>query len=297
MFKTLAITLGLLATWSVRAADPHPGAGDVKVITDVSYGPHGVRNLMDIYVPAAEAKAPRPLVVIIHGGGWAGGDKKSHAYMGDALARKGFVAASITYRFAPANRAPAQMDDAQRAVRWLRHHAKEYNLDPERVGAIGASAGGHLTSYIALAETRDNSDAELAKYSSKVQCAVDCYGPVDLVGMMKSASAPIVEGFLCKPLAGNEEAYRAASATSQVKQNPPPFLIVHGTKDVGEKRGQVPIEQSIDFAEQLKKAGGDVTLLKLEGAGHGFTGGGRNKYAVQTLEAAAEFFAKHLKKD
>jgi acetyl esterase/lipase len=186
------------------------------------------------------------------------------------------------------------MDDVQRAVRWLRKNAAQYGLDPQRFGAIGGSAGGHLASYLALTDTRDNSDAELAGYSSRVQCAVDCYGPVDLVGMMRSASAPIVQGFLGKPLEGNEQDYRQASPVSYVKNNPPPFLIMHGTKDLGTSRGQVPIEQSIEFCEKLRQAGGDATLLKVEGAGHGFPVGGSNPYGQQTLPVVIDFFTKHL---
>ena len=275
-------------------AQAQPAA--VKVIKDVSYGPHA-RNVMDLYLPQEkEGAPPRPLILCIHGGGWAGGDKRVYAWMGEAFARKGFAAASITYRFAPAATAPAQMDDVQRAVRWLRKNAKTYVIDPERFGAIGGSAGGHLAAYLGLTDTRDNSDADLAKYSSRVQCVVDCYGPVDLVGMMKSASAPIVQGFVGKPLGGNEELYRRASPVTYVAKGAPPFLIVHGTNDVGNRRGQVPIEQSIDFHEKLRQAGADSTFLKLEGAGHGFTGSGSNKYAQQTLAAAAEFFEKHLMK-
>jgi len=287
-----AICAAARASAAAPAKEPQPA--EIRIIKDIPYGPHA-RNVMDFYLPQA-GKTPRPLVICIHGGGWAGGDKRVYAWLGEALARKGFAAVSVTYRFAPTWHAPAQMDDVQRAVRWLRKNAEKYQIDPERFGAIGGSAGAHLASYLALADTRDNSDPELARYSSRVQCVVDCYGPVDLVGMMKSASAPIVEGFVGKPLEGNENAYRAASATSYVKKNPPPFLIVHGTRDLGTSRGQVPIEQSIAFQASLRHAGGDAALLKMEGAGHGFTGNGGNKYAQQTLAAAVEFLTIHLMK-
>ena len=280
----------------VLAVTALAAGAEVKVIKDVSYGLHA-RNVMDLYLPQdKEGAPPRPLIICIHGGGWAGGDKGRFGWMAEAFARKGFAAASITYRFAPAATAPAQMDDVQRAVRWLRKNAKTYGIDPERFGAIGGSAGGHLAAYLGLADTRDNSDAELAKYSSRVQCVVDCYGPVDLVEMMKSASGPIVQGFVGKPLEGNEKDYRRVSPVTYVAKGAPPFLIVHGTLDVGNRRGQVPIEQSVEFHDKLRQAGADSTLLKLEGAGHGFTGSGSYKYAQQTLAAATEFFERHLVK-
>ncbi|HPD15695.1 MAG TPA: alpha/beta hydrolase [Planctomycetota bacterium] len=281
--------------WARAAEERKPSVPGVRIIRDVPYGPHGARNLLDIYLPEG-GPAPRPLVICIHGGGWAGGDKRGYAALGELLARRGFAAVSLTYRFAPAWRAPTQMDDVQRAVRWLRKNAEEYGLDPKRFGAIGGSAGGHLASYLGLTETRDNSDAELAKYSSRVQCVVDCYGPVDLVAMMSSASAPIVQGFIGKPLAGNEEDYRRASPVTYVAKDAPPFLILHGTRDVGTSRGQVPMEQSVEFHEKLRKAGAEATLIKVEGAGHGFSFGSPDPEIQKALAATLDFFTKHLMK-
>ena len=262
---------------------------DVEILKDVAYGPDE-RHRLDLYLPKGEA--PKPLIVCVHGGGWAGGDKKRYEWMGEAFARQGFAAASVTYRFAPKTRAPGQMEDVQRAVRWLRENAERHRLDPARFGAIGGSAGGHLAAWLALAEPWDASDP----VSTRVQCVVDLYGPVDLEAMMTSASAPIVEAFLGVPLAGNEEAYRKASPHFLVKKDPPPFLVVHGTADVGTKRGQVPMEQSTAFVEKLKAMGGEARLLKLEGAPHGFSGNGGNAYSRETFAAALEFFTKQLAK-
>ena len=262
---------------------------DIDVLKDVAYGPDE-RHRMDLYRP--KGAEPRPLIVCVHGGGWAGGDKARYQWMGEAFARQGFAAASVTYRFSPKVRAPSQMEDVQRAVRWLRRNAEDLKVDPERFGAIGGSAGGHLASWLALADPIDASDST----STKVGAVVDCYGPVDLEAMMGSASAPIVEAFLGLPLAGNEETYRKMSPHFLVKKDPPPFLVVHGTADVGDKRGQVPMEQSTAFVEKLKAAGGDARVLKLEGAPHGFTVNGESRYAQETLAAALEFFARHLGK-
>lgn len=288
-----AISVGAAVT--LAAEEQKPSSPGVKVIRDVPYGPHGARNLMDLYLPEG-GPTPRPLVICIHGGGWAGGDKRGYAGLCETLAQKGFAAVSLTYRFAPTWHAPAQMEDVQRAVRWLRKNADQYGLDPKRFGAIGGSAGGHLASFLGLTEARDNSDPDLAKYSSRVQCVVDCYGPVDLVAMMRSASAPIVQGFIGKPLAGNEEDYRKASPVTYVTKDAPPFLILHGTRDVGTSRGQVPMEQSVEFHEKLVKAGAEATLIKVEGAGHGFGFGGPNPEIQKALAAVLDFFTKHLMK-
>ena len=285
------LKLAFLALLALGFQDPKPAPG-IKVVKDLAYG-SDERHRLDLYLPE-KSSGPRPVVVCIHGGGWAGGDKARYQWLGEAFAQKGFAAVSITYRFAPKFRAPAQMEDVQRAVRWLRKNAATYELDPARFGAIGGSAGGHLASWLALSDPLDTADPELKDLSCRVQAVVDCYGPVDLEAMMKSASAPIVESFLGKPLAGNEEAYRKASPHFLVRKDPPPFLIVHGTEDIGTKRGQVPMEQSTAFLEKLKAAGGDAQLLKLEGAPHGFSHSGANKHAQAMLPAALEFFGKHL---
>ena len=114
---------------------------------------------------------------------------------------------------------------------------------------------------------------------------------------MRSASAPIVEGFIGKPLAGNEEDYRKASPVNYVAKDAPPFLILHGTRDVGTSRGQVPMEQSVEFHEKLRKAGAEATLIKVEGAGHGFGFGGPNPEIQKALAATLDFFTKHLLKE
>jgi acetyl esterase/lipase len=266
----------------------------VRELRDLAYGPHGERNLLDLYLPD-ESASPRPLVVCIHGGGWAGGGKEAYEWMGRSLAGHGFAAASITYRFWPQWLCPAAMDDAQRAVRWLRRHAAQYRLDPARVGAIGGSAGAHLAAYLGLTETRDNTDPELAAYPSRVQCVVDCYGPVDFVAMMNSASAPIVEGFIGKPLTPATEAeYRQASPFHLVPRDLPPFLIVHGALDTGESMGDVPIGVSAAFHEKLRQAGGDSAFIRLETAPHGFSGDPESEHTQRMWAAAVPFLEKHL---
>ena len=267
----------------------------MKVVRDAAYGPHGERNLLDLYLPD-EISSPRPLVVCIHGGGWSGGGKEAYSWMAESLVSNGFAAACITYRFWPRWLCPAAINDAKRAVRWLRANAARLGLDSARVGAIGGSAGGHLASYLGVTGDGEESTPELAPYSGRVQCVVDCYGPVDFVRMMRSASAPIVEGFMGGPLtAATEPAYRPASPFFLVRPGLPPFLIVHGTRDDGTQPGDVPVEISTAFHEKLREAGADSTLLLLEGAPHGFSGDPASEHTQRMWQTALTFFRKHLR--
>ena len=264
----------------------------MQAILDVAYGPHGERNLLDLYLPEAFC-APAPLVVCVHGGGRKGGSRDQFRWAAEGLTQSGFAVALATYRFWPAARCPAAMDDVQRAIRVLRRHSTRFGIDPARVAGMGQSAGAHLVSYAALTDARDDSDAELAAFSSRLQCVVDCCGPVDFPAMMASASAPIVEGFMGMPFTGAQEEHRRASPHHLVSATPPPFLFVHGTEDTGEKPGQVPMAQSENFCARLKAAGGEATLVRLQGAGHGFVNDPAHRAALWA--AAGPFLRRHLR--
>lgn len=266
----------------------------MRTLTHLAYGPHE-RNVLDLYLPD-HPSGPLPLVVCIHGGGWTGGDKQNWAWEAAGLAESGFAAATINYRFCPEWIFPAQVDDVQRAVRWLRHHAARYGLDPSRLAAMGDSAGGHLGSFLGLTDTRRYVPDELAMYSSRVSCVVDCYGPVDMFWMVRSASAPILEKFLGRPLSLESTAdYLAASPPAQIIPPVCPFLILHGTLDIGDTRGEVPFGISESFANRLRAAGGQVEHVLLEGGRHGFmTAGPQGPQAQQGMDLALAFLKKHL---
>jgi acetyl esterase/lipase len=202
------------------------------------------------------------------------------------LAAHGYVAISINYRLVPKALHPAQLDDTQRAVRWLRHNAAKYSVDPNRLGAHGGSAGGHLVLFLGSRETRDTS-AQFSKHSSKVQCVVDFFGPSDFVTDPLSANgSPIVEAFIGKKREEAPDAYRDASPITFVSKDSAPTLICHGTADM-----LVPMAQSERVEAALKKAGVAVTLMKMEGQPHGF----RGEAQEQALKASVEFFDKYLK--
>ncbi|HSH96019.1 MAG TPA: alpha/beta hydrolase [Roseimicrobium sp.] len=266
---------------------------------DVVYGEtSGKKLLLDVFRQAnAPTNGTLPAVVFIHGGGWSGGNKKDFHALAKGLARQGYVTASVSYRLlngSTNNTYPAQLDDVQRAIRWFRANAGKYGINPDKIGAIGASAGGHLVALLGVVDTRDNSDKALAAYSSKVQCVVDIFGPTDLTpdfttyGESGPAIQKLVDNLVAKPKSTNLDAYKAASPLFSVSSNSAPFLMFHGTVDP-----LVPLDQSEKLDAALKKAGVESKLIVFQGEGHGFA----KKENVETFyKESVAFFARHLKK-
>ncbi|MBV9864272.1 MAG: alpha/beta hydrolase [Abitibacteriaceae bacterium] len=284
----LCLLLVPVSLGALRGSAQQNGA---QVENDVSYGEAGGQKLLlDVYRPGGEAKT-RPAVILVHGGGWSGGDKRDFEPYGRALARQGYVAFSVNYRLATkeGNKYPAQIDDVQRAVRWIRAHADTYGVDPNHIGALGASAGGHLVALLGTRDTRDNSDPALAKYSSRVQCVVDMFGPTDFTvqGPLSEQAMAILYNFIGKTPQEAPAVYREASPITYVDKNSAPFAIFHGTADP-----LVPIGQSQRLYDALQKAGVESSFTKFEGEGHGFQRPETNRqFALEALT----FFNRHLK--
>src|SRR5262245_47977315 len=135
--------------WVAFTALAH--AAEFKIDRDIVYGrPNGKPLRLDVYRSAQPADKLRPAIILVHGGGWIYGDKREMRPPAEQLAKQGFVAFSAGYRLAsgPKNTWPAQLDDVQRAVRWVRANAVQYGVDPDRLGAVGESAGGHLVTFL-----------------------------------------------------------------------------------------------------------------------------------------------------
>jgi acetyl esterase/lipase len=251
------------------AAEPPAVSSDnssPSVQQDISYGTvDGHPLLLDVYEPGAHSDL-RPAVVLIHGGGWTSFDKGTMRAMGMFLARSGFVAFSVDYRLfhGSENRWPAQLDDVQRAVRWIRANAAKYKVDPNHMGAFGHSAGAQLAALLGMETTRDNSDSALAKYSSQVQAVVDVSGPSDFTTNHDSDGDAFLSAFLGGDYARHPEIWRDASPVFHVSKSNSPFLIVHGVQDT-----DVPVAQAEELADKLKQAGVSVKLVKVED-GHTF---------------------------
>lgn len=296
-FRSCAFVVALALMWrqpgeaaqQATAASPpaQSGGASTTLNENVVYGnAKGVALHLDVYQPAGNGGL-RPAVLLIHGGGWDSLDKSTMRGMGQFLARSGFVAFSADYRLVKGkeNRWPAQLDDVQRAVRWVRANAATYGVNPERVGAFGHSAGAQLAALLGMEETRDNSDAALARYSSKVQAVVDVSGPTDFTADRSTDGAAFLENFLGAPYAADPGLWRDASPAFHISKDNAPFLIVHGTEDEN-----VPVGHAQQFYEKMQAAGVVVKFIKVN-AGHTFqTPETRRQLAVETLA----FFQRYL---
>jgi len=294
LLRALAFTLAvsLLCGWLHHVyAVPALPQGAAKVLRDLSYVPNGhARQKLDLYLPAAPKG---PLLVYIHGGGWAGGSK--NAPMGLPLLSLGYTLASVEYRFSQDAVFPAQIEDCKSAVRWLRAHATEYGYDPKRIAAAGDSAGGHLTALLAVTgDVKDFDEGDNLDQSSAIRCGIDFYGPTDFLAFLPTGKAPDEPGKTGRPLLNQlfggpltekMELARKASPVSWVSKNAAPLFILHGTKDP-----LVPTSQSTELCEKMQTAGVEVKLDVIDGAGHG----GKEFFAGDLPQQMVDFLEKHL---
>jgi acetyl esterase/lipase len=230
---------------------------------DVTYcTPGGLPQKLDVYYP--KSGGPWPAFVYVHGGSWRELDKaegEGWRYLND----RGFLVVSLNYRLASLDiKFPAMIEDVKCAVRYLRAHSAEYNLDPDRIGALGASAGGHLVALLGTADSSAGWDGgEWTDQSSRVQAVVTQSGLSDFtVPVEGGVSLAIYYAF--GALAGtNPELLAPASPVTYITPDDPPFLIIHGDQD-----GTVPLEQATILDARLKAAGVSSTLVVVQNGGH-----------------------------
>ena len=239
----------------------------VEVHKDLVYGkPSGPQRegatTLDLYAPK-NLDRPAPAIVFIHGGGWSGGGKREYFVYAVDFAKMGYVTASITYRFTNEAPYPAQVQDSKCAIRWLRAHAAEYHVDPNRIAVMGGSAGGYLALMVAY--TNDpalEGDGGYADQSSGVQAVVDGYGPTDFT-VPFARQAPQVRGLLKKSYDEAPDLFKQASPVYLVAKEAPPTLIIHGTID-----RTVPIAQSELLDAKLTELGVTHYFDRIEGWPH-----------------------------
>jgi acetyl esterase/lipase len=229
----------------------------------VTYKTVGEAELkMDVYSPA-NVQPGTPAVVVLHGGAWVGGDRAQMAALCQAMAANGLVAATASYRLAPANRWPAMVEDAQDAVRFLRDNAAKYSIDPRRVGAAGASAGGHLSLLLGTTDGWPDGKGN-AKTSSKVAAVFNIFGPFDC----SQDFNPMISSMLAQQIIGKKleecaEDIKNFSPATYVSKDDAPVFTLQGKADP-----LVPFKQAERLDAALKAVGVAHTLRLLDGMQH-----------------------------
>jgi acetyl esterase/lipase len=270
LLPALVAACCLTFSWRLLADEPIDPL-DITILHDLPYREGASKAWrLDLAMKKEAGAKLRPGVVIIHGGGWIEGDKssfasKKHGVPGNIVefAELGFVAVTINYRMSKEAPFPAALEDCKAAVRWLRAHAKEYNIDKDHIGAYGNSAGGHLALMLAMVDksAKLEGDGPHPEESSLVQAAASDSGPIDMPAQYEQGTLRgVVTMFLGGPPEGDRlKLYRQASPTEYISKNTPPLLLIYGGAD-----DQVPVETADAFVIALGKAKlDDVTYHRL----------------------------------
>ncbi len=282
MRMLFAPLLALAATLHAEDASPKQKAqaaaekNGVQLVLDQPYaGNTNPKQMVDLYLPQMRnSDKPLSVVAFIHGGGWVNGDRIGYASAAIQLARTGdYAAVAVGYRLTNEAHWPQQAYDCKAAIRWIRGHAKEYNLDPDKIGVTGSSAGGHLCSLLGTSGDVKELEGSLGSFptlSSRVQCVVNLCGPEDFSkALMADADGkpiikdPAVTGLLGGTFAEQPALAAAASPVTYVSKDDPPFLTIHGDAD---KRVDFSNATTIDTA--LKKVGVPSLVIPITGGGH-----------------------------
>ena len=282
----LILTLALLSAGPLSAQDLNPqkqkalqiaGQNEVELRLDQPYaGNANPKQQVDVYLPKKRRTGqPLPVVALIHGGGWVNGDRIGYAAQAIQLARTGdYAAITVGYRLTKEASWPAQVHDCKAAIRWIRAHARELNLDADKIAVWGSSAGGHLSSLLGTSGGVKELEGDLGPnttFSSRVQAVVNLCGPEDFTQalMFDKDSQPIWKDDAVSGLLGGnaqEKAVeaKAASPVTYVSSDDPPFITFHGTKDQ-----RVAYRHAETIHAALQKAGVTSLLVPITGGGHG----------------------------
>lgn len=265
--RALATAPLTFADWA-RPLDFDPRG--IETVADISYGEYGERNRLDILRPAGPPSAGRPVLLHMHGGGYASGRKNLSALpLLHRMARAGWVVVTINYRLAPQARWPAQVVDTKRAVSWIRDHIAEYGGDPGFIAATGGSAGGNLAIYLALTPGDARFQPGFEEADTRIQAAVPYYaglGDYDFTDTRDMLVAHIRDNVLPPERRDDPTAWAELLPATFIRPDAPPVLIVSGTYDALSL-----IEGARQFATRLRAVSeAPVLLAEVRGGFHGF---------------------------
>jgi acetyl esterase/lipase len=274
MLRSRFLSLSLAASAALSsciASPPTPRAAGVSIRKDITFTPDGwpARLVADLYIPSGKELAPA--VLLIHGGGWNEKERRSDmSAIANTLAKRGYFVMNTTYRLTPDWKFPAQTDDLEAALRFMRVNHASLNIDTSRIATFGYSAGGHLAALIGLDPEND------------VKAVVAGGAPADLSFWPDGKLTGLLLG---GPLKGNEAIYRKASPVSYVRKDSPPVFIYHGTAD-----DLVPVEHPKAFIGALQTKGVPHETYWIKGRSHIFA----HIFSAAAIPKAIDFLDKNL---
>ncbi|MCR4315681.1 MAG: alpha/beta hydrolase [Planctomycetes bacterium] len=247
----------------------------------------GAKLQLDLYRPENREHDPLPAIVFIHGGGWRRGSRDGYRDDCREFARRGYVAVTISYRLVPET-FPKAIYDCKAAVRWLRANSEKWGIDPDRIGATGSSAGGHLSALLATSGGCEEIEGSAnPDFDSSIQCAAP-YCPV--MDMRPASFAPLVTNFMGGGLTDAlKENYELASPVFHLDKDDPPMLVIHGTVDM-----TVPVALTRSFVSRAEEIGANVRYIEAVGGEHSLNQANMSPSRAFIDEEVVKFFQEHL---
>lgn len=261
----------------------------IKVERNISYGPAGKRNLLDVYLPSGPRAGAAPVLLQVHGGAWTIGNKNQQALpLMHRMAARGWVCVAINYRLSPRAAMPAHVIDVKLAIKWIREHIAEFGGDPDYIAITGGSAGGHLAALAALTPNAPEFQPGFEDVDTAVQVAVPHYGVYDLAGSTGTKAALALRDKFLAPRVfkttwqENPEIFEQCSPILRITPEAPDFFVLHGSNDT-----LVPVEQGRLFVDRLREVSkSTVAYSELPGAQHAFDVfvSARSSHVVRAVE-------------
>jgi len=268
------------AIWAAYAPNQYQVTPDIVYLTSENF-----ESRLDLYVPRG-AQAPVPVLMYFHGGFWVRGSKDASMLNVLPYLEMGFAVVNVGYRLGRTSLAPAAVEDARCALRWVYRNAEQYRLDTSRIVTTGHSAGGHLSLMTGMLTPEDGLDDRCpGNEEPRVAAIIDWYGPTDVGDQLQGPNRQnaVVEWFGGMP--SRFDVARRVSPLEYVRSDLPPILTIHGDRDV-----TVPHSHAVRLHEALEAAGAEHELLTIEGGAHG---GFTREQTVEIFETIQRFLGEH----